>query len=101
MHSLSESITHLRSACLVLAERCVAGITANGDLTRAYVEHSIGLVTALNPAIGYSAATGIAQEALATGRGVAELVLERNLVPAETLAELLRPENLARPGAVG
>jgi aspartate ammonia-lyase len=101
MHSLSESITHLRSACLVLAERCVAGITANADVTRSYVEHSIGLVTALNPAIGYSAATGIAKEALATGRGVAELVLERNLVPAETLAELLRPENLARPGAVG
>jgi len=100
VHSLSESITHLRSACLVLAERCVAGITANDDVTRSYVEHSIGLVTALNPAIGYSAATGIAKEALATGRGVAELVLERNLVPAERLAELLRPENLTRPRAV-
>ena len=101
MHSLSESITHLTAACLVLAERCVAGITANDDVTRSYVEHSIGLVTALNPAIGYSAATGIAKEALATGRGVAELVLERNLVPAERLAELLRPENLTRPGAFG
>jgi aspartate ammonia-lyase len=100
VHSLSESITHLKAACLVLAERCVAGITANADVTRSYVEESIGLVTALNPAIGYSAATRIAQEALATGRGVAELVLERNLLPADTLAELLRPENLARPGSV-
>jgi aspartate ammonia-lyase len=81
----------------VLADRCVAGITANADLTRRFVEDSIGLVTALNPAIGYAAATEIAKEALATGRGVAELVLDRNLIPAERLAELLRPENLAHP----
>jgi aspartate ammonia-lyase len=97
LHSLSESITHLRSACQVLAERCVAGITANEEITRGYVENSIGLVTALNPAIGYTTATEIAKDALATGRGVAELVLERNLIPAETLAALLRPENLAHP----
>jgi aspartate ammonia-lyase len=94
LHSLSESITHLRSACQVLAERCVAGITANQEITRGYVENSIGLITALNPAIGYTTATEIAKEALATGRGVAELVLERNLIPAEKLAALLRPENL-------
>jgi len=96
LHSLSESITHLRSACLVLAERCVDGITANADVMRGYVENSIGLVTALNPAIGYAAATEIAKEALETGRGVAELVIEKGLIPAEKLAELLAPETLAR-----
>jgi aspartate ammonia-lyase len=96
LHSLAESITHLTAACRVLADRCVAGITANADVTRAFVQNSIGLVTALNPAIGYTAATEIAKEALATGRGVAELVLDRNLIPAERLEELLRPENLAR-----
>ncbi len=99
LHSLAKSVTHLRSACLVLAERCVAGITANEAVTRGYVEHSIGLVTALNPAIGYAAATGIAQEALASGRGVAELVLERDLISPERLAALLQPERLARPSA--
>ena len=93
-----KSITHLRSACLVLAERCISGITANADVTQGYVENSIGLVTALNPSIGYAAATGIAQQALASGRGVAELVLERKLVSPERLAELLQPERLARPG---
>jgi aspartate ammonia-lyase len=97
LHSLSESITHLTAACRVLAGRCVTGITANTDVARGYVENSIGLVTALNPAIGYAAATEIAKEALATGRGVAELVLDRNLIPAERLAEMLRPENLAMP----
>ncbi|MDX3232732.1 aspartate ammonia-lyase [Streptomyces sp. ME19-01-6] len=98
LHSLSESITHLRAACLTLAERCVAGITANAENLRATVENSIGLVTALNPHIGYSAATSIAKEALATGRGVAELVLEKGLLPAERLAAVLRPEEVAGRG---
>ncbi|KFG06658.1 hypothetical protein IQ61_23750 [Streptomyces scabiei] len=57
-------------------------------------------MTALNPYIGYSAATDIAKEALATGRGVAELVQEKGLLPAETLAELLRPEIVAGRGQV-
>jgi len=96
LHSLSESITHLRSACLVLARRCVSGITANADVMRGYVDNSIGLVTALNPSIGYAAATEIAKEALETGRGVAELVVEKGLLPAEELAKLLKPEKLAR-----
>jgi aspartate ammonia-lyase len=97
LHSLGASITHLTAACHVLADRCVSGITANPVVTRGYVENSIGLATALNPAIGYAAATEIAMEALATGRGVAELVLERKLIPAERLEEMLRPENLAHP----
>ncbi|MGW5605978.1 aspartate ammonia-lyase, partial [Streptomyces sp. NPDC003753] len=99
LHSLSESITHLERACLTLAERCVAGITANEKELRAAVENSIGLVTALNPYIGYEAATGIAKEALATGRGVAELVLEKGLLPAERLQALLRPEVVAGSGS--
>jgi aspartate ammonia-lyase len=98
LHSLSESITHLRAACLTLAERCVDGITANTEALRRTVENSIGLVTALNPHIGYTAATDIAKEALVSGRGVAELVLEKGLLPAERLADLLRPEVLAGSG---
>ncbi|MEV5978320.1 aspartate ammonia-lyase [Streptomyces sp. NPDC052114] len=95
LHSLAKSITSLRAACVTLAERCVEGITANTEVLRASVETSIGLVTALNPHIGYTAATEIAQEALSTGRGVAELVLEKGLLPPERLAELLTPERVA------
>ncbi|MFB7340445.1 aspartate ammonia-lyase [Streptomyces hydrogenans] len=95
LHSLTKSLLHLRSACLTLAERCVEGITANTEALRAGVENSIGLVTALNPHLGYETATAIAKEALATGRGVAELVQEKRLLPPETLAALLRPEALA------
>ncbi|MGC0333789.1 aspartate ammonia-lyase [Streptomyces sp. SAI-170] len=99
LHSLSESITHLQRACVTLAERCVDGITANTEALRASVENSIGLVTALNPHIGYTAATDIAKEALVTGRGVAELVLEKGLLPADRLAALLRPEVVAGNGS--
>ncbi|MFK0074180.1 aspartate ammonia-lyase [Arthrobacter woluwensis] len=95
VHSLHKSITHLEAACRTLTARCVQGITANTAHLRSTVEHSIGLVTALNPQLGYAAATSIAQEALASGRGVAELVLERGLLSAERLEELLRPERLA------
>jgi aspartate ammonia-lyase len=58
----------------VLADRCVDGITANRDALRASVERSIGIVTALNPYIGYAHATDVAAEAH-SGRGVAEIVL--------------------------
>ncbi|GAA2197812.1 aspartate ammonia-lyase [Sinomonas flava] len=95
VHSLQKSITHLAAACGTLTDRCVRGITANAERLREGVEQSIGLVTALNPHVGYAAATQIAQEALASGRGVAELVLERGLLTAERLEELLQPERLA------
>ncbi len=96
-HSIFKSVTHLRQACLTLAERCVKGITANREHLRGTVEHSIGIVTALNPYIGYANATAIAQEAHASGRGVYELVLEKGLMPKEKLDEVLRPEVLTRP----
>jgi aspartate ammonia-lyase len=59
------------------------------------VEQSIGLVTALNPHLGYATATAIAREALSTGKGVAELVLEHGLLTAEQLTDLLSPQRLA------
>jgi aspartate ammonia-lyase len=99
-HSLFKSIGHLARGCDVLRERCVVGITANRERTARMVESSIGIATALNPHIGYAAATEVAREALATGRTVYELVLERKLLPKERLDEILRPEALTRPGFV-
>lgn len=99
-HSLFKSVLHLSKGCVVLADRCVDGITANRDALRASVERSIGIVTALNPYIGYAHATDVAAEAHASGRGVAEIVLERGLMTAEALAEVLRPEVLTRPRAL-
>jgi aspartate ammonia-lyase len=99
-HSLFKSVKHLTNGCLTLAERCVKGITANRERMRSLVEHSIGVVTALNPYIGYANATQVAQEALTTGRSVAELVLEKKLLSKERLDEILQPDVLTKPRAI-
>jgi len=98
-HSLFKSLAHLRSGCLVLAERCVKGITANREHLRRLVENSIGIVTALNPYIGYERASALAKEAHDTGRGVYELVLEKGWMTKDELDDVLRPEVLTRPRA--
>ncbi|MFI2367718.1 aspartate ammonia-lyase [Streptomyces sp. NPDC018833] len=96
-HSLLKSLTHLLAGCLTLAERCVTGITANREHLADLVTRSIGLATALNPHIGYEQATAVAQEALATGRSVHELVLDKRLLTSAELQLVLLPDNLARP----
>jgi aspartate ammonia-lyase len=92
--NLNRNIEILTNGCLTLARRCVNGISANRAVCRSYVERSIGLVTALTPLIGYEKAAEIAKEALETGRGIAELAIERGHVSREQLDELLRPENM-------
>ena len=96
-YSLFRSVGHLTAACKTLEENCVRGITANRERLRESVEQSIGLVTALNPYIGYAAATDVAMEAHRTGRGVYELVLEKGLMSQARLDRVLRPEELTRP----
>ncbi|SDI41301.1 aspartate ammonia-lyase [Paraburkholderia phenazinium] len=96
-HSLFKSVTHLRNGCLTLAERCVKGITANEARLRASVENSIGIVTALNPYIGYANATSVAMEAHASGGSVYDIVLQRGLLSKQQLDEILKPEVLTQP----
>jgi aspartate ammonia-lyase len=96
-YSLFKSIAHLRNACITLAERCVNGITANRARLRAQVENSVGIVTALNPYIGYANATAVAQLAHASGGSVYDIVIEKGLLSAEQLDALLAPELLTRP----
>jgi len=94
------AVNQLRQACIVLRERCVDGITANPDRMRSFVEHSIGIVTALVPALGYETCTAIAKEALESGRGVYEIVLERKLLTREDLDRILNPTAMTGPRRV-
>ena len=87
----------LKNACIVLASRCVVGIQANRERCRHYVENSIGLVTALNPVLGYERSTAVAKEALETGASVYDLVLSKGWITKETLDELLTPEKMTAP----
>ena len=74
-----EAQTMFINAARTLRVHCVDGITANADVCRHYVEYSIGVVTALNPVIGYERATELAAEAMKTGRGIMELVREKKI----------------------
>ena len=90
-YRLLRTISTLRNACVVLRERCVTGITANPERMRHFVESSIGIVTALVPELGYERCTEIAKEALASGRGVYELVLEKQWMTKAALDRALNP----------
>jgi aspartate ammonia-lyase len=97
VQSLFESIEMLKNGMMTLKEKCIDGITANEDRCRELVEKSIGIVTALNPALGYETCTKLAKEALDTNRGVYELVLEKKLLSKTELDDLLKPENMIKP----
>ena len=96
-YDLLHGLMILKNACVTLAARCIRGIKANEQRCRQYVENSIGLVTALNPVIGYEKSASIAKEALATGGSVYDLVLEKGWLTKEKLDDLLSPANMCDP----
>src|SRR5262245_3179613 len=82
-----ESIRLLASASRLLADRCVAGLTANVDICRAYAEGSPSIVTPLNRYLGYDEAAAVAKQALAEGRTIREVVIARGHVDAGRITE--------------
>lgn len=94
-YSVLDSVACLTAATRTLTTRCVTGIGANIEAMADQVNNSIGLATALNPHIGYAAASEIARESLHTGQSVAMITLARGYLSAEQLDELLAPERLA------
>ncbi len=92
-----ESVDLLVNGFDTLRRLCIEGITANAEHCREEVHNSIGVVTALNPVIGYKNSTKIAKEALETGRSVYQLVLDHGILTKEELDTILSPENMIRP----
>jgi len=96
--ALFTAITYMNNACRALKDKCVVGITANADRTRDMVMQSIGIVTQLNPIIGYEKCSAIAREALETGKSVHDLaVKEKKWVTQEKWDEIFTFDNLIRP----
>jgi aspartate ammonia-lyase len=87
----------LTRACKILQERCIEGITANPERMESFVEQSVGLITALVPVLGYETTTGIAKQALETGRSVYDLVCDLGLMTREQLDRLLNPAAMTSP----
>lgn len=92
-----ESVDLMINGFDTLRTRCIDGITANKERMEHYVKNSIGVVTALNPVIGYKNSTKIAKEALATGKSVYDLVLEHDILDKKDLDTILLPENMIKP----
>jgi fumarate hydratase, class II len=98
--NLLESIEILASACRILREKCILGIEANAGRCRATVEESLSLATAFAPAIGYDRAAALAKEAHATGKTIRQVALEKKVLPAERIDEILDARKMLRPGEV-
>lgn len=96
-YNIFESIETLTGAVNTLTNNCVTGITANEKECRTYVEHSVGISTALCPYIGYKKSAEIAKLSLKTGRTVKEIVLSEKLLSENQLNEILNPVNLTEP----
>lgn len=96
-YSLFNSIVMLNRAMLTLAHKCIDGITANEDVCKNFVLNSVGIVTALNPYIGYENSASIAKECLNTGKSVYDITLERGLLSKEQLDEIFKPQNMINP----
>ena len=92
-----ESIELLCNGMNTLRGKCIMGITANVTNARRMVLNSIGLVTALNPLIGYEKSAMLAKEALKTGKSIYDLVLEHKILTVQELDDVLKPENMLRP----
>ena len=100
--NLLESIRLLAAASRMLADRCVSGLVANEDVCRTYAESSPAIVTPLNRYLGYDEAAAIAKQALAEGKTIREVVVERGhlasgKITEEQLAEALDVLRMTRP----
>jgi aspartate ammonia-lyase len=99
--NLLQSLDILRNVLKVFKERCVVGITANEARCRYLVENSVGVVTAINPHVGYEVASLVAKEAISTGRPVREIVLEKGVLTSEELDIILNSFEMTKPGIAG
>ena len=91
----------LGNAMRVLADRTVAGLRADESRARELMDRSTAVATALSPYIGYAATAEIAKESVKSGRSIADIVRDRQLLPDAELDAILSPEAMTSPGIPG
>ena len=96
-YALFNSLVILENAMKTLAQKAVKDLTANAEACKQSVLHSIGIVTAFNPVLGYEKSASIAKEALQTGKSVGDICLERGYLPKEEIDKILDPKNMLNP----
>jgi len=97
-HNLLQSIELLARASDVFADKCIKGIKADKKRCEEMIEKSLAMCTSLAPVIGYDNAAKIAKEAYERGKTVREVALEKKVLPAAKLNELLDPWSMTKPG---
>jgi aspartate ammonia-lyase len=95
--SIMESQALLYRAMPLLQKKCIDGITVNEAMEKQYIERSVGIVTALNPVLGYEKTTELAKEAIQSGKGILELIREKKLLTEEQIKKLLDPAAMTGP----
>jgi len=101
VYNLLQSISIMRNVFRVFREFLLEGLTANEERMRAYVENSVGIITAVSPHIGYEASAMIAKEAISTGKPVRELLLRDKLLTKDEMETILHPLEMTKPGIAG
>ena len=100
-HAMLESIGALAGVLDAFRERCLEGITANRERARELLELNPSIATALNGEIGYDAASKVAKQSAAEGRSVRDVILEKGLLPADRIDEVLNVRDMTEPGIPG
>lgn len=101
IYNLQQSIHIMTQVLETFRKDCIEGIQANEERCRAYVENSIGIITALNPHVGYKVASRVAKEALETGKTVREIILRDNILSEVAVDQILDPMEMTEPGIAG
>jgi aspartate ammonia-lyase len=92
--AIIESQSLLYTGSMAFRTKCVDGITVNDRQLQRYIETTVGIVTALNPVLGYEKATELAAEAYKTNKGILEIIREKKLLTEQQINELLDPAKL-------
>src|SRR6187431_946188 len=92
--ALMESQALLFKTLPLFAKNCIAGITVNEAVLKRYMETTIGIVTALNPVLGYEKTTELAKEALQSGKGILQLIREKKLLTEDQIKKMMEPAAL-------
>lgn len=100
-HNLFQSLQLLRSAAILLAEKCINGIQANEQRCRDLVENSFAMLTALSPYIGYEAASDLAREASETGKTIRQAAIDKSFFTKDQLDIILSTAEMTKPGIAG
>ncbi|WP_433942968.1 aspartate ammonia-lyase [Paenibacillus sp. SN-8-1] len=99
--NLIQSISMMNNSFRVFTDYCLSGIEANIDKMKEDVERSVGIITAVNPHLGYEVVSRIAREAILTGASVRALCLKYNVLTEEELNLILDPYEMTHPGIAG